>query len=395
MKSFAQALQHLESRGVRRTRRTVQGPQGPIMQVDGRTLLAFASNDYLGLANHPDLIAAAHAALDRYGLGAGASALISGHSEAVATLEEHLARWLGFERVLHFSSGYMANTGILPALLGRGAQVFADALNHACLIDGVRLARAHAVHTYPHCDLMALEQALLDSPGNNRWIVTDAVFSMDGDLAPLPQLVALAETHDAMLLVDDAHGFGVLGEEGKGSLAHWQLSSPRLVYMATLGKAAGVYGAFVGARADLIDWLIQKARTYLFTTGTPPALAAACLASVQCIARDQFRRDQLQRLGVQLQRGAADLPWTLGPSSTAIHPLMLGDNRSVIQLTEALVRQGIWVPGIRPPTVPKGTGRLRISLSAQHDASHVEQLLEALHRIARSHGSFHPEPPPS
>ncbi len=392
MKSYAPALRHLEARGLRRTRRTVQGPQGPSMQVDGRHLLAFASNDYLGLANHPKIIATAHAALDQYGLGAGASALISGHTEPVAALEQHLARWLGFERVLHFSSGYMANTGILPALLGRHAQVFADALNHACLIDGVRLAGPRSVHIYPHLDLMALEQALASAQEDNRWIVTDAVFSMDGDLAPLPQLLTLADTYDAMLLVDDAHGFGVLGAEGKGSLAHWQISSPRLVYMATLGKAAGVYGAFVGARADLIEWLIQKARTYLFTTGTPPALAAACLASVHCIAQDQFRRDQLQRLGLQLQQGAADLPWTLAPSGTAIHPLLLGDNQTVLQVAQALLAQGIWVPGIRPPTVPKGTGRLRISLSALHTASHIEQLLQALHTIARTLAPPQPTP---
>ncbi len=384
MKSFEATLRHLEARGLRRNRRTVQGPQGPWLQVDGRSLLAFASNDYLGLANHPEVISAAHSALDQYGLGAGASALICGHTQPVQALEQYLAQWMGFERVLHFSSGYMANSGILPALLGRGAQVHADALNHACLIDGVRLAQVQSVITYPHLDLAALEQSLADTPSSNRWIVTDAVFSMDGDLAPLPQLLALAETYDAMLLVDDAHGFGVLGEEGKGSLAHWNLASERVVYMATLGKAAGVYGAFVGARADIIEWLIQKARTYVFTTGTPPALAAACLASVQRIALDQFRRDRLQQLGTQLQQGLASLPWVLQPSPTAIHPLLLGDNFTVLRLAEGLYQQGIWVPGIRPPTVPKGTGRLRISLSASHEATHIEQLVQALHDLAGS-----------
>ncbi len=380
--SFRQQLQALQDAGLARTRRIVEGPQGPCLEEGGRQVLAFASNDYLGLANHPDLVAAAHAALDRYGLGAGASALISGHSAPVAALEEALARWLGQDRVLHFSTGYMANLGTIPALLGEGAAVFSDALNHASLIDGIRLARPAELTVYRHGDMAQLEAALSRSRAGEKWIITDGVFSMDGDLAPLPALLALAERHDARLLVDDAHGFGVLGDEGRGSLSHWGLHSSRVVYMATLGKAAGVFGAFVAASQDVAEWLLQRARTYIFTTGTPPVLAAACLAALERIRRDQFRRDRLKQLGAQLQEGARGLPWPLLPSETAIHPLMLGDNFTALRVAQRLQEQGLWVPAIRPPTVPPGAARLRISLSASHESHHVERLLSALRSLS-------------
>ncbi len=380
--SFRQQLQALQDAGLARTRRIVEGPQGPCLEEGGRQVLAFASNDYLGLANHPDLVAAAHAALDRYGLGAGASALISGHSAPVAALEEALARWLGQDRVLHFSTGYMANLGTIPALLGEGAAVFSDALNHASLIDGIRLARPAELTVYRHGDMAQLEAALSRSRAGEKWIITDGVFSMDGDMAPLPALLALAERHDARLLVDDAHGFGVLGDEGRGSLSHWGLHSSRVVYMATLGKAAGVFGAFVAASQDVAEWLLQRARTYIFTTGTPPVLAAACLAALERIRRDQFRRDRLKQLGAQLQEGARGLPWPLLPSETAIHPLMLGDNFTALRVAQRLQEQGLWVPAIRPPTVPPGAARLRISLSASHESHHVERLLSALRSLS-------------
>ena len=380
--SFRQQLQALQDAGLARTRRIVEGPQGPFLEEGGRQVLAFASNDYLGLANHPDLVAAAHAALDRYGLGAGASALISGHSAPVAALEEALARWLGQDRVLHFSTGYMANLGAIPALLGEGAAVFSDALNHACLIDGIRLARPAELTVYRHGDMSQLEAALSRSRAGEKWIITDGVFSMDGDMAPLPALLALAERHDARILVDDAHGFGVLGDEGRGSLSHWGLRSSRVVYMATLGKAAGVFGAFVAGSSDVVEWLLQRARTYIFTTGTPPVLAAACLAALERIRRDQFRRDRLKQLGAQLQEGARGLPWPLLPSETAIHPLMLGDNFTALRVAQRLQEQGLWVPAIRPPTVPPGEARLRISLSASHEPHHVERLLSALRSLS-------------
>ncbi len=382
MNSFDDKLRDLREQGLLRQRRTVEGSQEAVLTVNGQKLLAFASNDYLGLANHPDLALAAHRALDRFGLGSGASALISGHSEPVATLETELAQWLGYERVLHFSTGYMANLGIIPALVDAGAAVFSDALNHACLIDGIRLSRAGDVNIYAHGDMTALEGALKQSKAFEKWIITDAVFSMDGDVAPLKTIVALAEQYDARVLVDDAHGFGVLGKEGQGTLSHLGIRTTRVIYMATLGKAAGVYGAFVAASADVIEWLMQRARTYIFTTGTPPVLAAACLASLNRIRQDEFRRDCLRVLGARLQNGLKGLPWTALPSVTAIHPLVLGDNFTVTRIADALRDRGIWVPAIRPPTVPEGAARLRISLSANHGVEHVDELLSALRSLA-------------
>jgi 8-amino-7-oxononanoate synthase len=382
MNTFDDKLRELREQGLLRQRRTVEGPQGAVLAVDGQRLLAFASNDYLGLANHPDLALAAHQALDRFGLGAGASALISGHSEPVAALETELAQWLGYERALHFSTGYMANLGIIPALVGAGAAVFSDALNHSCLIDGIRLSRADAVNVYAHGDMAQLEVALKQSRASEKWIITDAVFSMDGDVAPLKTVVALAEQYDARILVDDAHGFGVLGVEGRGTLSHLGIRSPRVIYMATLGKAAGVYGAFVAASADVIEWLMQRARTYIFTTGTPPVLAAACLASLRLVRQDEFRRDRLRELGARLRDGLKDLPWVALPSVSAIHPLVLGDNFTVTHIADALRDRGFWVPAIRPPTVPEGAARLRISLSANHSVEHVDALLAALRTLA-------------
>jgi len=387
MKRFHEALSSLSLKGLLRQRRTIEGPQGPVMVVDGVPLLSFASNDYLGLANHPALIQAAHEALDRFGVGAAASALISGHSSAVHALEAALAEWLGYERALHFSTGYMANTGIIPALVGEGAAVFSDALNHACLIDGIRLSSSPSVHVYRHGDLAHLEQLLQKSPAAEKWIITDGVFSMDGDMAAMVDLVALAERFDAQILVDDAHGLGVLGLEGRGTLSHLGVVSPRIVYMATLGKAAGVFGAFVAGPKDVIDWLEQRARTYMFSTGSPPALAAAALASIECMRVDEFRREHLRALGRQLQQGLdrGQTPirgLTPLPSQTAIHPILVGDNASVMRISAALQARGIWVPAIRPPTVPEGQARLRISLSAAHSTDQVEQLITALRALA-------------
>lgn len=379
---YRQKLEALQEKGLTRQRRTVCSPQGPLLEVDGQQFLAFASNDYLGLASHPDLIRAAHDALDHYGLGAGASALVCGHSKPVAELEVALASWLGLERALHFSTGYMANFGAIPALIGKEAAVFSDALNHACLIDGIRLARPAELTVYRHADVAQVEAGLGQTLMTEKWIITDGVFSMDGDVAPLPDLLALAERYDARILVDDAHGFGILGHAGRGTMSHWGLASPRVVYMATLGKAAGVFGAFVAGAADTIEWLLQRARTYIFTTGTPPVLAAACLVSLERIRNDQFRRDRLRQLGRQLQDGARGLPWPLLPSETAIHPLILGDNFTALRIAGSLREQGLWVPAIRPPTVPPGQARLRISLSASHEPSHVERLLTALRRLS-------------
>ena len=381
MDDFSSALSTLTDQHLRRTRRVVSGPQGPFLEVEGHHYLSFCNNDYLGLANHPSLLAAASAGMARYGLGAAASALISGHSQAHETLEQELAAFVGMPRALSFGNGYMANMGAISALVGAGDSVFCDRLNHASLIDGARLSRAE-FKVYPHTDSATLARLLAKCQSPRKLVVSDAVFSMDGDLAPLPALLALCEQHDAWLLVDDAHGFGVLGPQGRGSLQHFGLQSERLIYMGTLGKAVGVAGAFIAGSENLIEWLLQKARTYMFTTAHPAMLASAVSASLQLIAAEDWRRQHLAALGAQLRRALAGLPWTLMPSMSAIHPLLIGDNQQARALMEALRAKGIWVPAICPPTVPQGTARLRISLSALHDSAHIEQLAQALAELA-------------
>ena len=381
MHDLHEQLSALEQRGLRRRRQIVEEAHGPEVVVDGRELLAFCSNDYLGLAQHPALIAAVQQAALRYGVGSGASALISGHAALHEQLEQRLAAFVGMPRALHFATGYMANLALLQTLARRGDAIFHDALNHASLIDGLRLSRAEAIE-YPHCDVATLAASLAASTARNKFVVTDAVFSMDGDIAPLPELLKLCEAHDAWLIVDDAHGFGVLGRQGRGSLSHFDLNSPRIVYMGTLGKAAGVAGAFVAASAEVIDWLIQRARTYIYTTATPPLLAAAVRASVDVIEHDEARRTHLQSLISQLREGLRGLPWTLLSSQTAIQPLIVGESKSALELSAQLREAGIWVPAIRPPTVPMGTARLRISLSAAHTEAQVQRLVAALQRCA-------------
>jgi 8-amino-7-oxononanoate synthase len=378
---FAARLQELERQSLVRRHRIVAGPTGTRVRMGGVELLSFCSNDYLGLANHPELIAAATAGLQRYGVGAGSSALVTGHMDVHEALTEALARFVGLPRALLFSSGYLANVGAITALAAPGDAIFSDALNHASLIDGCRLSRA-TVHRYPHLDLAALEGLLAGTPGTNRFVVTDIVFSMDGDVAPLPALVALCERHGAWLVVDDAHGFGVLGREGRGSLSHFGVASDRLVYVGTLGKAAGVAGAFVAGPEDAVELVLQGARTHIFSTAFPPALAHALLASLEIIARDEWRRTHLAALIARLRSGVAGLPWRLPASETPIQPLIVGENAAALALSDALRARGVLVPAIRPPTVPPGTARLRISLSAAHSLEDVDTLVAALRAAA-------------
>ena len=373
------ALDRRRADGLFRPRRIVAAPVGPRTVADGKSLLAFASNDYLGLANHPAVIAAARDAAQAWGVGAGASHLVSGHTAAHEALERELAAFVapgGDVAALLFSSGYLANLAILSVLAGRGDAIFADRLNHACLNDGALLARA-TMHRYAHGDVDALSRALAASGAAGKLVVTDAVFSMDGDIAPLPQLLELAERHDAWLIVDDAHGFGVLGE-GRGTLAHFCMASERIVAMGTLGKAAGVAGAFVAAHPVVIESLVQTARPYIYTTAPPPLLAEALRTSLGLIAGDHARRADLHARIAQFRAGAAALPWSLLPSQTAIQPLVVGDSRATVALSASLLAQDIWVPAIRPPTVPAGTARLRVSLSAAHTEADVAALLRAL-----------------
>ena len=379
---LAAQLDQLATDGLTRRRRTLDSCCQPLAVVDGRELISFCSNDYLGLASDAGLIEAACAGARCWGVGSGASHLVSGHLRPHQALEERLAEFTGFPRALLFSTGYMANLGIVAALAGRGDAVFADKLNHASLIDAVRLSGAES-RRYAHGDLVALERLLAASSARRKLILTDAVFSMDGDLAPLPGLLELAERFDAWLLVDDAHGFGVLGAQGRGSLAHFDLpSSERIVYMGTLGKAAGGSGAFVAGSQTLIEWLLQRARTYIFTTASSPLMACALLASLDLIEAGDARREHLRQLTGRLHAGLAATRWRLLASSTAIQPVMIGDNHETLAVADALYERGLWVAAIRPPTVPKGSARLRISLTAAHSFEQVDKLVAALRELA-------------
>lgn len=376
-------LAELDARALRRVRRSLDTACGPHARVDGRDVLSFCSNDYLGLAAEPALAHALAAGAARWGAGSGASHLVSGHYTVHDRLETRLAEFVGCERALYFSTGYMANAGTIPALVGRGDAIFADRLNHASLVDGALLARA-TLHRYPHVDLAALERLLADSRAPRKLIVTDAVFSMDGDVAPLAELLALAERFDAWLMVDDAHGFGVLGPHGRGALAQAGLASWRIVLVGTLGKAAGVAGAFVAGHAEVVEWLMQKARTYVFTTGAPPALADALLASLDLVAAGGARRAHLAALIARLRETLRLERWQLMPSHTPIQPVVIGDNVEALAVARALWERGVWVPAIRPPTVPAGTARLRISLSAAHRDEDVVRLAEMLNELEHS-----------
>ena len=359
----------------------LESAQGVRITVDGKNYLSFCSNDYLGLANHPQLVAALQQGAQQFGTGSGASHLVSGHFSAHQALEQALADFVGKPAALSFSTGYMANLGAVQALVGRGDTIFADKLNHASLNDAMLLSRAE-VKRYRHNDVAQLGELLAQTHSGRKLIITDAVFSMDGDIAPVPELLALCEQHDAWLLLDDAHGFGVLGEQGRGVMSHFKTTSPRIIYMATLGKAAGVSGAFVAAEEVAIETLLQNARSYIYTTASPPALSVALLASMKILREEDWRRERLRQLIAQLRAGLRGLPWTLMQSDTPIQPLLIGSNESVLALSEDLRACGIWVPAIRPPTVPQGTARLRISLSAAHDEADVAALIEALHELA-------------
>ena len=381
-----QALDALEAQGLRRRRRVAQSACATLMTADGQRLLCFNSNDYLGLAADARVAAALHEGVRLYGAGSGASHLVSGHSKAHQLLEERLAELMAPHLhqpgALYFSTGYMANLAVLSALASvapQHSEIFSDALNHASIIDGARLSRAR-VTVYPHVDLQALEQALRASAATQRIVVTDAVFSMDGDIAPLAELLALCERFGAWLVVDDAHGFGVLGEHGRGVLEHLQLCSEQIVYMGTLGKAAGVSGAFVAAHATVIDWLVQRARTYIYTTAAAPALAHALQASLDILTgrEGRQRRAQLELLRHQLQGLPLPAGWRQLPSATPIQSVVIGRNAEVLAAAQSLEAKGLWVTAIRSPTVPVGTARLRITLSASHTHDDVARLRAAL-----------------
>lgn len=378
---LAAHVQQREQACLRRRLHTVTRVDGMWVERDGRRLLSFCSNDYLGLAQHPSLVDALKRAADEDGVGSGSAHLISGHRSAHAALEEALAEWTGRERALLFSTGYMANLGVMQALLERDDVCVQDKLNHACLLDGAQLAGCE-LKRYPHADVEAAARQLRARPDSAVLLATDGVFSMDGDLAPLGELAALCQRESATFMVDDAHGLGVLGARGEGSVGAAGLSQNDVpVLMATLGKALGCSGAFVAGSTALIDGLVQSARTYIYTTAMPPALAAATLAAVRLAQSEAWRREKLQALIARFRTGAAQLGLPLMPSSTAIQPLLLGDAQAALAASEALEQHGFLVTAIRPPTVPPGKARLRITLSAAHEEGEVDRLLEALSRL--------------
>ncbi len=374
---LADGLADLQGRGLARVRRVIESPQGTHVRESGRALANFSSNDYLGLANHPRLRAAAHRAIDEFGVGAGASPLVSGHLAPHHAAEARFARFTGLGRALLFGSGYAANLGILAALGGRDAEIFSDELNHACLIDGARLSRAR-VTRYPHGDMDGLSARLAESGAEVRIVATDAVFSMDGDIAPVPRLLALCEEHDAWLVLDDAHGIGVLGATGRGTLEHFGVGSDRIVYMATLGKALGGYGAFAAGAPATIEWLVQRARTYIYSTALPPMAAGVAVEAIDLIDRDPGLVASLRERIAQFSAACAKAAIDVAPSITAIQPIVVGESVRAMRAAARLNERGFLVPAIRPPTVPEGTARLRVSLCAAHTHGEIDALVAAL-----------------
>lgn len=362
-----------------RSRKILGSPQSVEPIINGKKILSFCSNDYLGLANHPDVIKSFKQAADKYGVGSGSAHLVSGHSTEHHLLEEELAEFMGTERALLFSTGYMANLGVVSALCHRHSEIYEDKLNHASLLDAALLSRAKRIR-FPHIDMGNLEQRLIDSKTtNNKFIITDGVFSMDGDLAPLDTLVDLAKENNATLMVDDAHGIGVLGHKGKGLIEHFGFESEQVpILVGTLGKAFGTAGAFVAASEVLIETLIQQSRSYIFTTAMPAAVAAATRKSLQLLENDYWRREKLQALIHQFRKGAKELGLDLMDSITAIQPIVIGSSEKALALSNKLLEKNILISAIRPPTVPEGTARLRVTLSATHIEEHVDKLLSVL-----------------
>ena len=378
MQNLSAALAVRKQQQLYRTRQTLEGAQGVLVQIDGHEYLSFCSNDYLGLANHPRLIEALKEGAGRFGVGSGAAHLVTGHSYAHQALEEDLAAFTGRPRALLFSTGYMANLGVVSALAGRGDCVFEDRLNHASLIDAAALSHARLIR-YPHNDTLKLQKKMSAVTKGVRLIASDAVFSMDGDCAPVAGLARLATDNDAWLLVDDAHGFGVLGENGRGWFLDQLSEVPdNALLMATLGKGLGTFGAFVAGSEDLIETLIQQARTFIYTTAPPPAIAWATRTALQLVREGDHLRERLRELVQRFRNGANELGLPLMPSETPIQPLLVGDAGAALSLSDRLRACGLLVTAIRPPTVPRGSARLRITFSAAHEPAHVDRLLDAI-----------------
>jgi 8-amino-7-oxononanoate synthase len=377
-------LAELKASSLYRSRRLLESPQGVKIKLDGKDVTSFCSNDYLGLASDPELIRVAEDATTRLGMGAGASHLITGHHRVHEEFEQAFAEFVGMPASLLFSTGYMANLGVITSLVGRRGEVFADKLNHASLNDAALLSGGTFTR-YAHADVGSLRKLLEKTTAQEKLIATDSVFSMDGDLAPADALLDLAEEFDAWLYLDDAHGFGVLGHGGKGMLDDRLRASDRVIYLATLGKAAGVFGAAVAAHEMVIDWLVNRAHTYIYTTALPPFMAVTLNRSLELIKDGEVRRERLKRHIQKLKAGLSGLTrWKLMESETPIQPLVVGGNEMAVDISNQLLERGMLVPAIRTPTVPKGTARLRITLSAAHEDADVEGLISALQELSRA-----------
>ena len=381
LENLQKQLEQRKSEHLYRSRKILESPQSVEPIINGKKVLSFCSNDYLGLANHPDVIKSFKQAADQYGVGSGSAHLVSGHSVEHHLLEEELAAFMGAERALLFSTGYMANLGVVSALCDRHSEIYEDKLNHASLLDAALLSRAKRIR-YPHLDTNNFEQRLSASSATNKMIISDGVFSMDGDLAPLDVLANLAENNNATLMIDDAHGIGVLGKKGKGIIEHFGLDNKQVpVLVGTLGKAFGTAGAFVAGSEVLIETLIQKSRSYIFTTAMPAAIAAATRKSLQLLEKETWRREKLQSLIHQFRKGVTELGFDLMDSMTAIQPIVIGSSEQALTLSEKLLDKNILIGAIRPPTVPEGTARLRITFSATHTKEHVDKLLSVLDEV--------------
>ncbi len=385
MRALAEDLCDLDARDLLRVRRTVGSPQGAEVELEGRRILCFASNNYLGLAADPAVVAASRDALDAGGASAAASPLISGHMDAHEALEREIAQWLDCEAALVFGSGYHANIGMIGALADRDDAIFSDALNHASLIDGCRLSRA-TVRIYAHGALDDLEEKLHATPARRRIIVTDSVFSMDGDTAPLADLAEIAARHDAWLLLDEAHAMGVFGEEGAGLAAACGLGSRVPIRMGTLGKALGSYGAFVAGSRALIELLVNRARSYVFSTALPPAVIGAAQAAIRILRDEPQRRARLWANTRRLHAGLEAAGLRLGPLQSTIVPVLLGEPATALGVARRALREGVWAPAIRPPTVPPGTARLRLTPIATHDEDQIDRAVDVIARAAREEG---------
>lgn len=380
--ALKQDLLERQQQSLYRQRKITDSAQQVHLKINGQSLLSFCSNDYLGLANHPDIARAFKTAVNTWGVGSGSAHLVSGHSRVHHELEEALAEYTGRSRALLFSTGYMANLGIVNALMGRNDLILQDKLNHASLIDAALLSTALSgsqLKRYSHNDMQRLETLLADAdPDVRKLLMSDSVFSMDGDLAQIQEMSKLSQKYNAWLMLDDAHGFGVLGEKGAGAAEQYQLDQNRLpVYMATLGKAMGVAGAFVSGSDALIETLIQQARSFIYTTAMPPALASALLVSLKIAQQESWRRDKLKQLIVRFRSGCEQRGINLMASPTAIQPVLIGSNEQALKYSLALEKMGILITAIRPPTVPRGTARLRVTLSAEHSEQDIDQLLNA------------------